>query len=228
MKKIFLLLILLFLITFSLFSQKNNVRFGINLGGTYSSIEGNGFANKNSSDLDYLVGISLKYQLNETFSLLGNINYENNMVFYDQIVRYDENGNLVIYGCPIENPNCAPTFKIATKFQYLTLPVLIRYNFNEFFTGFFMNGGVFFSYLINVANYIDSKKNDLDFNDLFKKFNSGLSLGLGYQIIINKKTKLNLELRDNFGIINISDSNLLGSSIKNNSINLIANINFNL
>jgi len=225
MKKLFLPLILFSLITFSSFSQENNVSFGINLGGTYSSIRGNGFANKNSSDLDYLVGISLKYQLNDKFSLLGNINYENNTVFYDQIVRYDENGNLVIYGCTFDNPNCAPTFKISTKFQYLTLPILIRYNFDEFFNDFFINGGVFISYLIDTSNYIDGEKNDLDFNSLFKRFNSGLSMGIGYQIEINAKIKLNLELRDNFGLINISNTTLIGSSIKSNSINLIANIN---
>ncbi len=154
---------------------------------------------------------------------MTNVNYENKNVSYEQPKQ-----NIII-GCLIGTTCSQPTDRVLTEFQYISLPLLLKYNFNESTTGFFINSGIFFSYLIDTTNYIEKNENDVDFNDLFMKLDAGFSIGFGYQLRISTKSSLTIELRNSLGLINISDVNISSfDSVKSNSINLIANYQFNL
>ena len=82
MHRIYTLIILIFLFSNGLIAQElqNNethkFKAGINAGPNYSSLRGDEFAEKYDSNFNFYVGISLEYKINETFSILSNVNYE--------------------------------------------------------------------------------------------------------------------------------------------------------
>lgn len=131
-----------------------------------------------------------------------------------------------------------------SKFQYFTLPILLRFSFLKN-NSVFINGGFFISTTGNIEkttktknltqgySFESSAKEDENFpfaNDI-DGFDYGVSFGLGKSFDINKKSKISLELRNNLGLVNaIANINKYGKTgtIKTNTINLILNWNFNL
>lgn len=211
------LLLLLFACS-AVFAQENT-KFGVNFGGTFSNIRGNEIAEKNKYDLNFLIGGSIEVPLNDKFSLLGNINYERK-TFKNTIRNVDfEDFDPIVSSRNLE---------IKVRLEYITIPLNLKY-YIDTKKKFYINGGPFIGFFLNTNTKVEGRNTSEEGNDLFKTLDFGANLGVGKNFKINSKNSLNLELRHNYGLSNISDVPIVsGGTVKTNSFNLIANWQFDL
>lgn len=222
MSKNYLFLLTIILFTNHLIAQENKKNFsiGINAGPNYNSLRGNNFADKYKSNFNYFFGLSFEYKINKQFSVVTNLNYEKTP--FKSEYKSDP-----IYW--------ADTYTIRDKTTYtnLNIPILLKYNLGVY-NEFFINGGFFYNPILDVSNEMvntDTNENvsDLDFNELFKKKNYGLTLGIGMNLKYNKRDNISIEIRDDFGLNDIGATKLGDiSTTKTNSIKLVVNWNLNL
>ena len=213
MKKNILTITILLLSIIS-FSQ-TDLNLGLNLGGTYSNVSGNEIANKNKYDFDLIVGINLEYPLSENISLIGNINYEKKS--FKNTLGYIDPNDISFSG----------TADLKVTLEYLSIPIMIKYYFGEN-KNIYFNGGPYISFLLDDYTKIENNKVE-DEESLIKNTDFGLSFGVGTKIRINENNDLNIEIRDNFGLSNISSAPTINDkTVKINSINLLLNWSFDL
>lgn len=223
MRRIYTLIFLVFGVSNGLIAQDlhNNkihkFKAGINAGPNFSSLRGDEFAEKYDSNFNFFVGISLEYKINETFSILTNVNYEEKSFKSEYITT-------IGFFTNFETAEIEDT----TKFRYLNIPVLLRVYFG-FENEFFVNAGIFYNSLLDVNNKMINKGNGedisvIDFNDLFEDDDLGISFGIGMNFELNDKQTLSIELRDDFGISDTAKFDYSSISETNtNTIKLIAN-----
>ncbi len=218
MKNIKLTTLLLFLLTFQLFSQENNTekfKIGLNLGVNLFDINQNEFFDKYESMISYTFGLSFEYKLNEKLSLISNINYDRKMMILEDYISKDLDGNYF-------------TIEDKLKFSYINIPVLIRYyvgNKNKIF----VNAGGFYNYSLNIEN--DTTVNEtgeditlFDSENILQKYDYGASLGIGFGFNLNDKNHFSIELKDELGLANIANyPNTSLTDLKTNTIKLILN-----
>jgi hypothetical protein len=192
------------------------LKFGINAGATFAGVRGNDEAEKTDYALDYLVGVSLEVPFGERVSLIANLNYER--------ISYTRN-----YW--FENPNSDPFivpdgYEITVRFtmQYLSLPVNLKYYIGAG-KRFYVNGGIFAGYFLGGITKIDGDEIPDDYS-IFKKVNFGTNVGVGLRLPINATNDINIELRDNLGLVNINDFG--DAAVKTNSVNLVVAWQFGL
>lgn len=223
MRKKYALIIILFFIYLHSFSQ-NELFVGVNTGSTHLKLRGNNFIGQYKPKIDYFVGGFFEFKLSTNLSVLMNVNYERKTInnFYPKLMTGDN--PIVVIGTPIgETPveQEEPKFESVIKFQYISFPVLIRY-YPLTNTPFYLNIGPYFAYSLDISNYIDGTKNDLDFNNGFKQLDTGISSGLGYEFQINGTNYLGVELRNNLGLKNLSKyTNSPLNSTKSNTFSII-------
>lgn len=226
-KKLF---IVLFLINGILFSQEK-ISLGLNTGLTYSDFRGNDFFDNYEYGFDFLIGISFDYKIKDRLFISTDVNYERKSAnnFYEASNTVGPGGTIIIIGTPIgENPPDKPELKFQTRFEYISIPILLKYFVSEN-NDFYINGGPYLGYLLKIKNINDGEESDLDFNNDFEKIDLGLTFGIGYNLDLSQKSYLNFELRNNFGLTNIdSNNNNLFNRTKVNSLNLIIGWNFYL
>lgn len=218
MKKI--LFILAIKLSFSGVCQAQKIKIGINVGPTYS-----GFRGMNVPTVDYkyglgfMAGVSVDYYLRENLSIKANLSYDrkanNGESFYELRVNFDDPPR--VYDQTIKN-----------QYDYLTLPIMVKLGFGKN-NRFFVNGGPFVGYLLHsetrssstsestIELFYEAPLNTTGFN---KRFDYGLSAGIGKSFNITGKNDLVLEIRDNLGLVNTNDA-AGGLNIKTNSVNLI-------
>ncbi|MBV1923488.1 MAG: PorT family protein [Flavobacteriaceae bacterium] len=216
MKKYLIALFLIVFITDLSFAQEekknNESKFGINGGISYSKLRGNDLIEESKADLGLLIGISFEHYLNENFSIKTNLNFET------KVVR-NEN---TYYGI-----DYILDARTKASHKYLVMPIMVKYNFGNN-KNFFVNGGPFVGFLLKASSKTSGYPDD-DFSDLYKKTDFGLSIGLGTKIILNEKHDLNIEVRENLGLSNISDAPVYNDgTLKTNSFNLILNWDFGI
>lgn len=192
-------------------------KFGVNVGGTYSNIRGNEIAETNKYDANFLIGASIEIPLNERFSLLGNLNYER---------KTFKNTINVISDDPFDPVIITRNVDVKGRLEYLTIPVNLKYYIDKN-KRFYVNGGVFAGIFLNSNTKAEGENSNNDENDLFKTVDFGVNLGIGTNFKINEKNSLNLEVRHNYGLTNISKARVYNDdTVKTNSFNLIANWQF--
>ena len=207
-------IIIVFCVCFSLFSvAQEKIKFGISTGITYSGIYGNEFENKNSYDFDFLIGSSFEFPINHKLSFLTGLNYE----------RKSFAGEILFNKStlpPLNDPafSSASGFTINSTLSFINIPLNLKYYIkgNE---SLFVDGGIFTAFLFtsksNVAGIKTGNYNTLDF---------GINLGFGKKIKLNTNNYLNIEIRDSYGIVNVSKANIYNNgTMKTNSIVLLFN-----
>uniref|UniRef100_UPI00404B5616 porin family protein n=1 Tax=Flavobacterium sp. TaxID=239 RepID=UPI00404B5616 len=211
-------MLLLFVIT-TTFSQEG-MFLGVNSGLTYSKFRGSNFFKNMSSQLDFFVGASFDIQLKQRLLLSTNMSYERN-----SMKRYYATNSLPPL-IPIgQDPSSfsVPRNKFQTRFEYINIPITLKYLLN-FEKKLYINGGGYVSYLLDVKNIDNGRESDIDFNNQFKKIDYGLVLGIGYNFISNPTSFFSIEVRDSYGLTKIGESDSFGfESTKRNSLNLILN-----
>lgn len=200
--------------------KTNDFAIGINAGSNKNSLRGDSFAEKYDAQYNFFIGLSFEYNLNENFSVLTNFIYENRSYKseYESFNEFWTN-----------------TFKVEDKtiIKNLNIPLLLKYKFG-FEKEFFVNGGLFYNHIFDVSNEMINKEtgedvSDLDFNQLFKDKEYGFSLGIGMTFKLNETNNLALEIRGDYGISDIGDTEFSRiSETKTNTIRFIVNWNLHL
>lgn len=202
-------------LTFFQFSAaQEKFKVGLNLGGTYSSLRGNPAAEDNKAAIDLLFGASFEYILKERLSLKLDVNLESKRVTNDILIvdGFDSFG---------------ATNTLSLTLNYVAIPVMLKYRFGKD-QRFFVNGGPYYAAFRNVKTKIDGETADDEGADaLFQKSDFGISAGLGMTFPVSAKSSLNIELRNNLGLNNISRVEVQDNgTLKTNSVNLILNWDF--
>ncbi|RZK09210.1 MAG: PorT family protein [Flavobacterium sp.] len=217
MKKYFLLL----LASTATFAQEKP-KFGINTGATYSNIRGGDFADQQNYDINFLVGVSIEVPLTAKLSFVGNLNYERKT--YQFNVPTTDFGTL--------DPIVAnrSTIKFKSRLEYITIPLNLKYYIGNK-KRFYVNGGAFLGVFLNDNFKVNGRSTYRGGNDDTEKIDFGANLGIGTNFKIRDKNSLNVEIRHNYGFMDINrmttsfDEDI---TIKTNSFNLIANYQFDL
>lgn len=217
MKKIVVLVIFVFIGQNSLAQDK--ISFGVNGGATYSSFRGNPSIEDFNAGVDFLAGFSFEYKLKERLSLVVNLNYDRKSAskkFIDEFVLSPD------------DPVLIHNVKFMIKYQFISLPILVRYKFGNK-NDFYINGGPFISYLLKSELSNDYDNTSSDETENLKKIDFGLVFGFGKTFKFKNNTELSVEIRENLGLNSINAKRVIDDgSIKTNSLNLICNYSFNL
>lgn len=224
MKKISYILLTLFV---SLFIQAQDApKFGLNAGSTSSDLRGSTYGDELKPAINYLVGISMEVPLKDRLSFSVSINYERKTA--SQKIEYK------YYLDQVPDPNDPAfgdvKFKVKTTLHYLAIPLSLKYYIGSK-NNFYLNGGLFAAFKIDETFRYNSKKGDSPANGDYKNFDFGLSFGVGTRIKLSEKQNLNIEIRNNVGLKNVS--NIIyyyggSQALRTNSINLVANWQFDL
>lgn len=195
------------------------IKFGVQAGATYAGIRGNPGAEENDYAVDYLIGASIEVPINERLSFIGNLNYERKS-FSREIQTQEDPFD------PIFQP---VNLDVRATLHYIAVPLDLKYYLDPA-KKFYVNGGLFAGfYLDNTLKVDGDKVEDESGDDIFKTLDFGLNLGLGMRIPLDNKNDLNIELRDNLGLVNISDVPVMDDgTVKTNSVNLIVSWQFGL
>lgn len=204
------LIIIGILFTTLAFSQ---IRIGINAGANLSKFKGNLVVENADSKVGFLIGAYFEYYLKENLSLKSNLNFERRIISLDDFVL-DEFGQLTI------------SINQNFKYNYLTLPILLKYEAGNSKKIFF-NGGFELDYLLNIKAKTEGVLEDNSTFDL-NQIDLNFSIGIGTIFNIDNKNNLNVELRFNPNIANISKESYVENPIKNNTLKLVASWNFEL
>lgn len=194
-------------------------KLGVNVGGTYSNIRGNEIAETNKYDANFLIGASIEIPLNGRFSLLGNLNYERKT--FKNTVETDN-------GDPFDPVITTRNVDVKARLEYITIPVNLKY-YVDSQKRFYINGGVFAGIFLDSNTKVEGENTNKNENYLFQTLDFGVNLGVGTNIKITEKNSLNIEIRHNYGLKNISKAKVYNDdNVKTNSFNLIANWQFDL
>lgn len=213
---IFSLTVSLAFTTFS-FGQQN--KFDIGLDGSPSIIflRGNDIIKQyHQPTVGYSGGLFFQYNFPKTFSLRTGISFERKGSEFNSTITYtDIIGNII------------GSEKIIARihFDYLTMPLLVRATVGKKIKYFF-NAGLFFGYLVKQtfvykqSTYLPAHTTDNIDND--KRFDTGVTAGLGLSIPIRDKFLISCEIRNNLGLYNVSKVQVIDNgTIKTNSTNLL-------
>lgn len=213
MKKTVFTFFLIIVISNSNFAQK--IRVGFNGALTYSSFRGNNQIESFDAGFDYLAGVSFEYQLKDRLSLIANINYDRKSATRELYTEIIENP---------DDPGFYGDIKIKFNNQFISLPILVKYDFGSN-NSFYVNGGPFINYLLKsqLSNDYDNATDDI--TDNFKSLDFGLTFGIGKTFKLKSNREIIVEIRENLGLPNLS---VLNSAIKTNSLNLICGYSFDL
>lgn len=203
-----LIFILLIKVSISL-AQSDKVNVGIK-----------GGANVNNSELyNYGYGFAsmlfAQYNLTNTFS--GSVG-----------LGYEKKGTNELQGWADVNDDPLYELNIKQNYQFLSVPILIKASFGKK-VRFFLNVGPCFNYLLKQT----SKENDEygfgEYNDnthLYKNFEMGVSAGSGITFPLTEKTEFMTEIRHNWGINNLSNTDGLEERI--NTLSLLVGLKYRL
>lgn len=227
MTKTITFLLVLFILTIGMKTFGQVYKFEIGIEGCPSFISMRGFDLDDSSfrktDLGFSAGLFFQYNFNKIISLRTNISYER---------KGDKIGTAKhIYYLNFD-PNPTEIDKtVELRYEYLTLPILVRLNFGKKIK-YFVNAGPYFGYLIKDSEIIkwDNHPSIVgDFTWLDKRYDIGISTGLGLSVPIEKKIAVSLEVRDNLGLLNISAVPVWNNGTnKTNSLNFLFGITYKL
>ena len=204
-------------------SAQNSLKFGINAGPTVSDIRGDGYAAGFRYGFGYLFGVSMEMPLTQRLSFTTSVNYEAKSAARKTSFSYSG-----IYAGPdgvgVEytvsgNP------KITTTINYIAVPANLKY-YLDYRDNYYATAGAFVAFAIDEGYTIKGEKPPKDYNHNYETLDYGINLGLGTKFKLNRNHELNIELRDNLGLANVTDVD--SDKISTNSINLILNWQFSL
>tara|TARA_R110002050_G_scaffold11122_2_gene37865 strand:+ start:66940 stop:67626 length:687 start_codon:yes stop_codon:yes gene_type:complete len=216
-------LIILLIISTAL-GQENKFQVGVDGGPSssqiygYDSYFGNFFF---ASSLAFSVSSTFQYNFTNHIALVSGIGYErkgNQMKDYASYLT-DEFGN------PIG------PFKIKVNYNYINIPLQVRYTMGVNDFRFFANFGGYLGLLTNATSKLVGDSNpNIDQGDISEYIQSsdfGISGGLGTQYAISNAITISLEIRNNLGLYNVSKSaSYTGGTNKLNTTNLLIGVNY--
>ncbi|HNP33354.1 MAG TPA: porin family protein [Flavobacterium sp.] len=211
MKKLFTIAIIV-LLSNGGFAQ-GKIRYGVNGALTYSSYGGNSTIKSFDAGFDFMAGLTLEYKIKDKLALMAAINYDRKTASQELYTQIIENP---------DDPGFAGDMKITLRNQFITIPIVAKYDFGPR-DSFFLNGGIFVSYMLKSELSNDYDNTTLDQTDQYKSLDYGLVFGLGKTFKLKGSKEITIEVRENLGLANISGGN---RKINTNSLNLICGYSF--
>jgi len=213
------MVLLLCTLSLSAFCQANLFDVGVEGGFNVSSLRGSEIFDDHTSAIGYSGGLSFQYNFKKIFSLRTGGYFERKGSSFYYEVRSASGGKL-------------GTADGKEKFDYLTVPVLVRATFGNKLAYFF-NAGPYFGFLLkqveHIDGYHDSPETNDDHTDFYKGTETGLSVGLGLAYVLKEKFALSFEARNNLGLTNTSAVEIYdGGSIKTNALNFLLGFSYKL
>ena len=197
--------ILILTLGITTFGQINKFDIGIEGCPSLTSLRGYGYSNENHSPaISFSGGLFIQYNFRNSISFLSSIAFERKSSVSTTTLT-DENGWVIGEGT------------IHRNFDYLILPILIRATFGKKVL-YFVNGGLFGGYLIKQTYSIKGggfTSSTIDVTPEDRRFDMGISTGLGLSVPLKSKYAISFEIRNNLGLSNVS---ALGT-FKTNSTN---------
>ena len=220
MKKLLFSLTLLFPL---LSSAQEEIKYGINIGPTYSDIRGRGYPEDFKYAFGYMIGLTTEIPLNQRWSFRTGINYERKSSA--KKINYTSSGFITGPDGTGVEVTTKVNYKVTTTLDYVVIPINLKY-YLDIYENNYITGGGFIAYNFDEGYKITGDKTTKSYEQNYKSFDYGISLSIGTKFKLNKNHELNVELRDNLGLANISTIDL--EKISTNSICLIANWQFSL
>jgi hypothetical protein len=211
----------LFFLTFitTTYGQTHQFELGVEGGPSLISLRGNRFIDHfHEPTIGFTGGLFFQYNLKKIVSLRTNIAFERKGSLLTSKIL-DNLGN------PIGEMNTN------MHFDYLTLPILVRATFGKK-VQFFINAGPYIGYLIK--QHTVSKGDNIpsftfDNTSQYKRFDTGISTGLGLSVPVKTKFAFTFEARNNLGLLNVSHVQVIDNgTIKTNSTNFIFGFTYKL
>jgi len=140
--------------------------------------------------LGYIGGVFFQYNFNSHFSLRTDISYKRKLIT-----------SHIIFFNIIENKQDIQFWK--NSYNYLMFPLIAKYSIKK--NMFFIDAGTYVDLLLSSKfnykyyNYSHLGDNSKD----YRWFVSGLSIGIGTNLPINKKCDMSFEIRDCYGLTRI-------------------------
>ena len=201
------------------YGQTNKVDIGVEGGPSLIFLRGNDLIDNNHKPaMGFSGGLFFQYNFKKVISLRTNIAFE-------------RKGSVSTAQSTDLNGNPLGEFNTNTNFDYLTFPILIRATFGQK-VQCFVNAGPYFGYLIKQTSV--SKSNNIptttiDNTSLDKRFDLGISAGLGLSLPIKTRFAFSFEVRNNLGLYNVSEVPVINNgTIKTNSTNFLLGFTYKL
>lgn len=207
-----IVLILLVLIFCKSYGQTNRFESGIEGSPSLIMLKGNDYVDyRNSPTIGFSARLFFQYNFKKIISLRTNLAFERKGTIANS-QAFDE------YGNPFGS------VQTKSKFDYLTIPLLVRATFGKRVL-FFVNAGPYLGYLLKQTDISKGENVPItryDNTSSFKRFDFGVSVGLGLLVPIEQNFALSLEARNNVGYYNVSDLPVInGGSIETVATNFM-------
>ena len=181
-----------------------------------------------SPSLIYLRGNDIIKQYHKpTIGFFGGLFFQYNfkkIVSLRTNIAFDRKGSVLTAQATDINGNPLGEVTTHTNFDYLTFPILVRATFGKK-VRYFVNAGPYFGYLIKqtfVSKGDNIQTTTSDNTSLDKRFDTGISTGLGFSVPIKTKFAFSFEVRNNLGLYNVSAVPVANNgTIKTNSTNFL-------
>jgi hypothetical protein len=223
MKYLFSLLLSVCIYSFS-FSQDSKFEIGIQAGNSLVSMRHTGYSQyPYRFKSAFSAGLFVQYNINKYFSLRVEPGYEKKGYDTSYDSTFIENGN------PIK---ILQEFPITANFNYITIPVLARASIGKKvkyfinagpYVGFLMSQNIIYNY--GVVNY-DKYKYNTAHN--YKTLDFGITTGLGMYIPMKNIFALSFEIRNNLGLMNISNPTYNSDINKTLAFNLLLGFSYRI
>ena len=177
-----------------------------------SVMRGNEILNQHKPLFTFAAGAFVQWNLDQQFSIRVPLLFERK-------------------GSRVENGALLSGQEATIRYSYLTLPVLFRLNVGDKKLRYFLNAGPYLAYLLDLGMYSEGEPVSDNFTTTksFKKFDAGISGGIGVSLPIKDHFTLSLEVRNNLGLMNISDLPVYGDgSIKTNVTQLLLGVSYKM
>lgn len=216
-KTILLTLILLSLSSRTLSQEDESKKFilGISIGANLLDLNDSWFFEEHSGKVSYSFGVSAEFVINERLSLISNINYDKKIMEW----------NIPDYDIGIIEPSFS-NVNDKLKLSYINIPIFLRYYLGKG-KKFNINGGGFYNIAFDVRNesIIDATGEEIllyQSENIIDNYDVGLLLGISYKFELNNKNCFTLELRNEFGLADVSQIPEF-VEVKTNTLKLILN-----
>lgn len=214
MKRALFLLIAVF---YSLtgFGQESKFLIGVELTPSGSTLWTDASNDIEDTRLAFSSGLKAEYCLTQAFSIKSGLLYELKGEQYTLLYTL-ESGEQV-------------DRIVKINLNYMILPILITFK-TKGSTNFYVDAGTFLGYLLSAkAKYkTGDSKSSSNLGDYYKKFDFGLSIGVGLYIPVSEKYIINIGLKENLGLLNTSKSSSHYYSEKTNSIGFELGLKYKL
>jgi hypothetical protein len=211
--------LLILTLGYTSYGQTNKIEIGIEGSPSLVFLRGNDVIdNTQKPTIGVSCGLFFQYNINKFFSLRTNLAYERKGSRASGVAT-DIKGNYL------------GEITINTNFDYVTLPILARATYGKKIH-LFVNSGPYIGYLFKHSIVITGDNipttTDEDISQ-YKRFDIGITGGLGLSIPIKTKFAFSFEVRNNLGLNNISQAKVVNDgTIKTNSTNFLLGLSYKL